>query len=50
MTTYIDINCDMGGICIHGDSPGADQIVAAVRDGLIKAGVVVKPLRDRLPR
>jgi len=33
-------------ICIHGDSPGADKIVAAVRDGLVKAGAVVKPLRD----
>jgi UPF0271 protein len=33
-------------ICIHGDSPGADKIVAAVRDGLVKAGATVKPLRD----
>ena len=33
-------------ICIHGDSPGSDKIVAAVRDGLVKAGAVVKPLRD----
>ena len=33
-------------VCIHGDSPGADKIVAAVRDGLVKAGAVVKPLRD----
>ena len=37
-------------ICIHGDSPGAEKIVAAVRDGLVKAGAVVKPLRDWLPR
>jgi UPF0271 protein len=37
-------------ICIHGDSPGAEKIVAAVRDGLVKAGVIVKPLRDWLPR
>jgi len=37
-------------ICIHGDSPGADKIVAAVRDGLVKAGAVVKPLRDWFPR
>jgi lactam utilization protein B len=29
-------------ICIHGDSR-ADTIVAAVRDGLAKAGVIVKP-------
>jgi len=37
-------------ICIHGDSPGAEKIVAAVREGLVKAGAVVKPLRDWLPR
>jgi lactam utilization protein B len=37
-------------ICIHGDSPGSDKIVAAVREGLVKAGAVVKPLRDWLPR
>jgi UPF0271 protein len=37
-------------ICIHGDSPGAEKIVAAVREALVKAGAVVKPLRDWLPR
>jgi UPF0271 protein len=37
-------------ICIHGDSPGADKIVAAVRDGLVKAGATVKPLRDWFTR
>ena len=35
-------------ICIHGDSPGSDKIVAAVRQGLTKAGCVVAPLRDWL--
>src|SRR5204863_483094 len=30
----------------HGDSPGAEKIVPAVRDALVKAGAVVKPLRD----
>jgi UPF0271 protein len=40
----IDVKIDT--ICIHGDSPGADKIVAAVRDALVKAGAVVKPLRD----
>ena len=40
----IDVRVDT--ICIHGDSPGAEKIVAAVRDGLVKAGAVVKPLRD----
>jgi 5-oxoprolinase (ATP-hydrolysing) subunit A len=37
-------------ICIHGDSPGSEKIVAAVRDGLVKAGAIVKPLRDWLPK
>jgi UPF0271 protein len=37
-------------LCIHGDSPGSDKIVAAVREGLVKAGATVKPLRDWLPR
>jgi 5-oxoprolinase (ATP-hydrolysing) subunit A len=37
-------------ICIHGDSPGADKIVAAVREALVKAGAMVEPLRDWLPR
>jgi len=36
-------------ICIHGDSPGADKIVAAVREALVKAGAMVEPLRDWLP-
>jgi len=36
-------------ICIHGDSPGADKIVAAVREALVKAGAMVQPLRDWLP-
>ena len=44
----IDVNIET--ICIHGDSPGAEKIVAAVRDGLVKAGCQVKPLRDWLPR
>ena len=35
-------------ICIHGDSPGSEKIVAAVREGLVKAGAIVKPLRDWL--
>jgi 5-oxoprolinase (ATP-hydrolysing) subunit A len=37
-------------ICIHGDSPGADKIVAAVHQALVKAGAMVKPLREWLPR
>jgi len=40
------ITAKVDTICIHGDSPGADKIVAAVREGLVKAGAIVKPLRD----
>jgi UPF0271 protein len=42
----IDVNIQT--ICIHGDSPGSDKIVAAVREALVKAGATVKPLRDWL--
>jgi UPF0271 protein len=44
------IDAKVQTICIHGDSPGAEKIVAAVREGLVKAGAIVKPLRDWLPR
>src|SRR5258708_11287545 len=44
------IDAKVETICIHGDSPGSDKIVAAVREGLVKAGAIVKPLRDWLPR
>src|SRR5438552_6386755 len=37
-------------ICIHGDGPTAAKIVPAVREGLVKAGAIVKPQRDWLPR
>jgi UPF0271 protein len=34
-------------LCIHGDSPGAPAIAAAVRQALTGAGVVLAPLRVR---
>ena len=37
-------------ICIHGDGPTAEKLVPAVREALVKAGAIVKPLRDWLPR
>jgi UPF0271 protein len=37
-------------ICIHGDTPGSDKIVAAVRGALVKAGAIVKRLGDWKPR
>ena len=44
------IDVSIQTVCIHGDSPGSDKIVAAVREGLVKAGALVKPLRDWLSR
>jgi 5-oxoprolinase (ATP-hydrolysing) subunit A len=44
------IDAKVQTICIHGDSPGSDKIVAAVREALVKAGATVKPLREWLPR
>jgi UPF0271 protein len=35
-------------ICVHGDTPGAEQIVAAVRALLEREGIIVKPLREWL--
>lgn len=32
-------------VCIHGDTPGAAALAAAVRAGLLAAGVAVEPLR-----
>lgn len=37
-------------ICIHGDSPDAHQIVRAVKAGLERAGLQVRPLREWLGR
>jgi len=31
-------------VCIHGDTPGAEKIVRAVREALERAGVLVRPL------
>jgi len=43
------IDVQVQTICIHGDTDGAPRIVAAVREALVKAGAVVKPLRDWFP-
>jgi UPF0271 protein len=45
----VDIDIAVQTICCHGDTPGAERIVRAVREGLEKAGCPVKPLRDWLP-
>jgi UPF0271 protein len=46
----VDIDISVQSICCHGDTPGSDTIVRTVREALEKAGCVVKPLREWLPR
>ena len=46
----VDIDISVQTICCHGDTPGAQHIVRAVREALEKAGCTVKPLRDFLPK
>jgi UPF0271 protein len=36
-------------ICVHGDTPGAAQIVAAVAERLRSAGIALRPLSSALP-
>ena len=45
----VEIDIRVQTVCCHGDTPGAERIVRAVREALEKAGVQVKPLRDWLP-
>ena len=45
----VEIAISVQTICCHGDTPGSDTIVRAVREALEKAGCRVKPLRDWLP-
>ena len=44
-----EVDISVQTICCHGDTPGAERIVRAVREALEKAGVQVRPLRDWLP-
>lgn len=46
----VEIDISVQSICCHGDTPGSDTIVRTVREALEKAGCVVKPLREWLPR
>ena len=46
----VDVDITAHTICCHGDTPGAQHIVRAVREALEKAGCAVKPLRDFLPK
>jgi len=46
----VEVDISVQTICCHGDTPGAQRIVKAVREGLERAGCQVKPLRDWLPK
>ncbi|HLB44035.1 MAG TPA: 5-oxoprolinase subunit PxpA [Candidatus Limnocylindrales bacterium] len=41
------LRVDAGTICVHGDTPGADQLAARIRSGLEAAGVRVQAIGDR---
>jgi 5-oxoprolinase (ATP-hydrolysing) subunit A len=45
----VEIDIAVQTICCHGDTPGAQQIVRAVREALEKAGCQVRALREWLP-
>lgn len=45
----VDIDISVQTICCHGDTPGAERIVRAVREGLDKAGIQVRSLGEWLP-
>src|SRR2546426_185577 len=45
----VEIDISVQTICCHGDTPGAQNIVKAVREAPDRAGCQVKPLRDWLP-
>jgi UPF0271 protein len=45
----VDVDIDVQTICCHGDTPGAERIVRAVREALERAGCQVRPLREWLP-
>ena len=38
---------DVDTICVHGDTPGAAQLAARIREALVAAGVQVKPVGQR---
>ncbi len=46
--TFFELAADT--LCLHGDTPGARDIGRAVRAALLKAEVVVRPLRGWKPR
>ncbi len=45
-----DVAVAAGSVCVHGDSPGAVAMAAAVRDALSRAGVEIAPFVSLWPR
>jgi UPF0271 protein len=45
----VEIEIAVQTICCHGDTPGAERNVRAVREALERAGCQVRPLREWLP-
>jgi UPF0271 protein len=39
-----DVDLQVETICAHGDTPGAQELTRAIRDGLARAGIEVAPL------
>jgi 5-oxoprolinase (ATP-hydrolysing) subunit A len=37
------VEVEAGSLCVHGDTPGAARLARLVRDGLVGAGVAVRP-------
>jgi UPF0271 protein len=46
----VEIDISVQTICCHGDTPGSERIVRAVREALEKTGCQVRRLRDWLPK
>jgi UPF0271 protein len=38
------IPCEIDSICVHGDGESAVNTAKEIKDGLIKSGVILKPL------
>ena len=36
------VSLDADTICVHGDTPGSDNLAVKIREGLQRAGVTVK--------
>ncbi len=46
----VDIELGFDSVCIHSDTPGALDLIAATREALAKAGVAVRPVSEIVGR